>query len=312
MTGIASFALRIALALTAVWAPAALASPFFSIAPVPGTSFPATSNSAVLAPGPIGGPPVVVIPPPVLGVAGAPVDDVNAMTVPGPLNAFFFSVDAASTGTAGAVVTEAAAGQAAGDVFSSTFTGSNTLAINQSLLGLLPPIAPGLPSSPPIDNVDGLDFVGGPPLFAMITGHPYSGTFTGCGADVFGPGPSLVISYITLGLASCSDDIDALHIDSATGDVYFSLAPGSPSFSILGLPGPAAIYVSPGGSGPVGTVYTAATLGLKTTDNVDAIAWDAPASVPVPALAAYTVVLLWLLMLGGAWTLREARGATAA
>ncbi len=119
----------------------ATASPFYSIAPVVGTSFPATSNSAVLAPGPIGGPPVVIYPPPVLGVAGAPIDGVNAITTPAPLHEFFFSVDAVTTGAAGAVAVEAGFGQAAGDIFGSAFLATNTLVTNQDLLGLLPGVA---------------------------------------------------------------------------------------------------------------------------------------------------------------------------
>jgi hypothetical protein len=285
----------------------AAGAPFFSIAPIFGTSFPATSNSAVLLPGPIGGPPFVAFPPAFLGVAGAPTDDVNAFTTPSPPGDFFFSVDVATTGAAGAVAVEAGFAQAAGDVYTTTFSGSNTLFINQDVLGLLPPVAAGGAAAPPLDDLDALDFDGGPLLFAMITGHPYAGTFPGCGSDIFAPGPVLAISYITLGLGSCADDIDALQIDSVTGDVYFSLAPGSPSFGILALPGPAAIYISPGGTGPVGVAFAAGLLGLHPTDNLDALAWEEPPPT-VPALPPTAIGLLAsLFVASGAWTVARAR-----
>jgi len=107
----------------------------------------------------------------------------------------------------------------------------------------------------------------------------------GCGADVFGPGypePTLVLSHATLGLA-CLDDIDAMHIVTevdGTGDLAFSLAPGSPSLAIgSGIPAcnvagcsPADIFVVLGAAGTPVPAIPASALGLLATDNITALA----------------------------------------
>jgi hypothetical protein len=82
-----------------------------------------------------------------------------------------------------------------------------------------------------------------------------------------------------LGLA-VADDVDALHVDTATGAIYFSLAPGSPSLFVVsaGCPvppcSPADIFFLPGGVLPFLLFAPAAALGLLPPDNVDAIAFD--------------------------------------
>jgi hypothetical protein len=78
-----------------------------------------------------------------------------------------------------------------------------------------------------------------------------------------------------------ADDIDALHFDPFTGDVYFSLAPGSPSLGAIPNPtcpfagacSPADIFIAPGP--PAGVFFLflpAGALGLAFGDNVNAFA----------------------------------------
>lgn len=69
-------------------------------------------------------------------------------------------------------------------------------------------------------------------------------------------------------------------MDFATGDIYFSLAPLSPSLFVAspGCPAPpcspADIFIVPGGVPPFLLFAPAGALGLLPTDNVDAIAAD--------------------------------------
>ncbi len=284
-----------------------LGAPFFSI-DAASPSVPGVNNSDVFtAPGPIGGPPVLAIPAAGLGLVGAPFDELNAMTTPAPLNLFFFSVDRPSVGVAGAppnVFSESGVGQAAGDVYASLLAGANTLSANQDVLGELPPIPPGVAAIPPIDNLDALDFHGGPGLiFALAPGHPYLGASAlfGCGADLFFLSGAPAIPFAAMGLLGCADDVDALQIDSTTGDIWFSLAPGSPSLlpgsPIVGCAGgcsPADIFMAAGGAPPSTLVFPAAALGLLPTDNVDAMAWD-PVP-PVPSMSPFGMALLATLI----------------
>src|SRR5262245_5415928 len=196
----------------------------------------AGSNSAILAPGPVGGPPVVAASPASLGLAGGSTDEINAITfgAGSPGKTFHFSVDRTSIGLAGDVVAEAAAGQAAGDLFATQFNGTNTLSLNQRDLGLLPPTLPGAPASGAIDDLDAFDFAysGSSTLivYALVHGHTKLGTGIGCGGGLFFAG-SLFLGYPPLGLGSCSDDVDALEIDTTSNKIYFSLGRGSPSLA---------------------------------------------------------------------------------
>jgi hypothetical protein len=245
-------------------------------------SFGAVSNSDVLS-RPFGGaaPPGVLFPAVALGLAGAPADEIDAMTFGGsPLGPLFFSVDAASVGIPGAppdVASEAAALQAAGDIYSSP--PGNFLFRNQDVLGELPAIAPGVIAVPPVDNLDALD-VGAPTglvpaFFSLAAGNVYGLS----GADILIPGPAVGIPAGALGLAVI-DDIDALHMDFSTGDIFFSLAPGSPSLFVVspGCPAPpcsaADIFIVPGGLPPFVPFAPAAAQGLLGIDNIDALAFD--------------------------------------
>ena len=96
----------------------------------------------------IGGPPVIGIPDVALGLAGsATPDDIDGVTTGARAIKFFFSVDRASVGvpTGGPdVFSEALVGQAAGDVYTNGFGGTNILFLNQDILGEQPPIPAGV------------------------------------------------------------------------------------------------------------------------------------------------------------------------
>lgn len=296
------------------------APPFFSV-DAASPSFPGVSNSDALAPGPVGGPPMLA-----LSLGLAPGDEVNALTDTAPSTGLtlHFSVDRASLGAPGTapdVASEASAGQQAGDVYSTALAGANQLAFNQSILGELPPIAPGATASPPIDDLDGLELSSTlPVIFSLVTGHPYFGLslMVGCGGDLFAPGPSLVSAFADLGLASCADDVDALHLDDVTLEAYFSLAPGSPSL----LPGspitgcaagcsPADVFLvsgfSPGVPGSAVLFASASALGLLPGDNVNALSFG-PGPPQVPALGALAPALALLLAIAARLQWRRPRG----
>jgi hypothetical protein len=221
----------------------------------------------------------------------------------------YFSVDRASQGVASTpVASEAAAGQQAGDIYSTALEGTHVIAFNQDVLGELPAIAPGVSASPPIDETDGLSIADQTPfLFVMPNGHPHSGVSgqQGCGGDMWLPGPSAALPFASLGLASCADEVDAFELTWEPADAYFSLAPGSPSL----LPGspiagcsagcsPADIFFVANISFSPGSAVLfapAASLGLLATDNVDGIAFG-PAVPQVPALGPWSPLLALLLV----------------
>jgi hypothetical protein len=279
----------------------ALASPFvfFSI-DAASPSVPGVSNSAVLAPGPVGGPPAVVTPAGALGLS--PGDELDAMTSGAPVDplAIFFSVDRAATGLVlgGDVFSEALAGQAAGDVFVSGGGGTNTLVFNQDILGELPATAPGTPASAPIDDLDALDLAEAVDPSALAYSLLAGNSFGFSGADILiSPGgvPSVLVSATALGL-SLADDIDALHFDTLTGNCLFSLVPGSPSLVALGA-GPGDVLVALGcGGGPAPSVlFSALALGLAPTDNLDALAFISE----VPEPGSFGLVAVGLAALAG-------------
>lgn len=282
----------------------AAAAPAFSI-DLASPSAPAVSNSSLLGPGP--GPPAVLGAPGSMGLVGGATDEMNAMTTQGAIGTLHFSVTHATRGIAGAVVPQAALGQAAGDLFSSRLDGRNHLVFNQDVLGLLPAVGPGATTLPPRDDVDALDFkaVAPPVAFALAAGHALLGTSIGCGGDIFfdgNPG-GLFFGYPTLGLASCSDDIDALHAGDDNA-FYFSLAPGSPSLA----PGSAIAGCTSAGcsaadvfvstlDGTASRFATADALGLRVDDDVDALAWTPTVARALPALDPVGATVLGALLL---------------
>lgn len=292
----------------------------------------AGSNSAFLSAGPVGGPPVVEETPADRGLSGGATDELNSMTFggPGPGATLYFSVDRNSVGLTGDVVSEAALGQAAGDLYVWTWPalGSNVLAINQADLGLVPAIPAGMAATPPIDNLDAYDFdydgpvmgVGTLSAFTLAPGHPYNGTAVGCGGDVFISSASFVLPYTTyFDVASCADDVDAYESDGTLDVVYFSLAPGSPSLAPGSPIGGCSAGCSPADifrgslNGTAFRWLTAADLGLLATDNVDAIAFGPgfPVDPPeeIPSASPGGVVLLVASLIAGVGWVRGRRGA---
>jgi hypothetical protein len=250
------------------------------------------------------------------------IDDLNAMTVGGigPLGPLIYlSVDRATVGVPVGTFTvggQAALGQAAGDVFISPGPPGfpNLLVLNQDIMGELPAVGPGVAAPPPLDDLDAIDFAGPMPMFMSLTaGHPYVGAsgMGGCGGDLFvpigggPPGPAL--PFAALGLGACADDVDALYLDTVSGDIYFSLAPGSPSLApgspiggCLGGCSPADIFVAPGAGGVSFIAIPFGILGLLAPDNVNAI------DLPEPG-AAIQLVPGGLLLLGLARRRRRTR-----
>jgi hypothetical protein len=219
---------------------------------------------------------------------------------PGFVGQIHFSVDRFSVGApptyAPDVVDEAFFGQAAGDVFvsgnvlSAVRVPLNTLASNQDMNGELPPVPPGIAVIPPIDDLDALHldtFAVVPLFFSLALGHPYLGAsgFFGCGGDLWIPAPGgpagPAIAFFALGLGFCADDVDALEFDTTTGDIWYSLTPGSPSL-VAGSPiigcgvgcSAADLFIAPGAGGVGFLVAPAAALGLAATDNLNALSLD--------------------------------------
>jgi len=223
-------------------------------------------------------PPAVISPAAALGLLGVPADELDALSYGNPVvGTLFFSVDAFALGVPGVapdVASESAAAQVEGDVYSTNFGGTNTLYHNQAQISLLPQIPSGLANTGATDDVDALDLTAptASPVFSVGPGTAFSP------ADVLAPGPVVFIPAATLGLRA-NDDIDGLHLDTFTGDLYFSLTPASPSLiePNPGCPAPpcsgADIFIATGGVGPFSRVAAAAMLGLLASDNVDGMAW---------------------------------------
>jgi len=308
-------ALGMAITLTS---PAAQAATYFSIdAASPSVGLFGILPGSILTPGPIGGPPTVFLPAAALGLL--PGDELDALAFPA-LTGFAApthgSVDRLSVGIPGLppdVASEAAAGQAAGDIFASAGLGTNSLATNQDALGLLPPIPAGVPNGPPpvpIDNLDALEYApAGFPIvpgplglhFSLAVGSPTLLATGFSAADILfwsgvGLPPGLFLAGGALGLVP-GDDLDAL--------VYlgvmpaFSLAPGSPSLlpTLLNPAGFSAADILGPGVVPV-VLAPAGALGLAPGDNVDAMA-------AVPEPETYAMMLAGLGLLGVMTRLRR-------
>jgi hypothetical protein len=289
----------------------ASAAPSFSI-DLSSPSVPGVLNSAILGPGPTGGPPTILAPAGSMGLSGGVADEVNALsTGSAAVGTLHFSVSRTTAGVAGSVPVESALGQAAGDVFLSKLDGSNSLGVNQRGLGLIPAIISGIPAAPPIDDIDALsfNFLATPVTFSLAAGHSIIGSGLGCGGDLFFDGDpgglGLIVPYGALGLVSCADDIDALEI-SATNVAYFSLTPASPSLA----PGSPIIGCAAGCSaadvfqvdlflGAASLFAPAAALGLDSTDDLNALGWTVvDAAELVPAVDGAGTLLLVGALLG--------------
>ena len=166
--------------------------------------------------------------------------------------------------------------------------------------GTAPPL--GLPE-PFIADLDALGNVGtdpsfGPGVLALFSVDPATaaGPYLGASAaDVFAsptvPGyafsggavPPVYASAALLGLVA-GDDINALQwwddgIAGATShdQVFFSLAPGSPSLAAIGASPADILSIQPGGLAPV-IVVPASRLGLLPTDDINALYIPEPSS----------------------------------
>jgi hypothetical protein len=204
-----------------------------------------------------------------------------------------FSVSAGSTGIPGTppdVASEAAGGDAAGDIFSAGTLGAptaNTLLVDENGLPAAGPPATGLRLLPVVDDLSGLamcDGVHNQPgvmAFTLAPGSPSLVTLGGTPATVFTTnfglpqfGVGVWFTQIYLGLVN-GDAIDAMAYDNlnfSTSRLVFSLAPGSPTLTLIGA-GPADILIATlPAMGPPSVLISAATLGLAATDNVDALA----------------------------------------
>jgi hypothetical protein len=212
---------------------------------------------------------------------------------------FQFSVAPGSMGLDGSAVAAQAACSPAepqADMFSSPRDGTNALILDgDGAAGPCPPATPAnLIEQPSSDNLDASS--GQPPdlvdtdndglldqpvYFSLTAGSPSLATFSRRPADILwsaGFSPGVYAAAGTLGL-QVDDDIDALCVshpgqgqvyDAAQDKVLFSLAPSSPTLASLGA-GPADL-LAPGPK----VAVRAWELGLKTTDNVDAINCAAP------------------------------------
>jgi hypothetical protein len=213
-----------------------------------------------------------------------------------PNDDIYFSVAHGALGVAGSGVYKETVGCGPGgpepeaDEFSSSGAGTNTQYFDgNGVQGCTNPPAPSLDLIEPGDDLDALDFRDylPHPMFVsldaaslslpVLPGGPYSG------ADILKDnmsGSGIVGAYARFGALGLvpSDDIDALCInDNGDGvygptddQVWFSLAPGSPSLTIAAPDdSPADIFAAPFAAGA--PVVAAGQLGLLDSDNLDAL-----------------------------------------
>ena len=216
----------------------------------------------------------ILAPGPVIVAAGAGGGiDVDAMSYASngkmSFTGAFFGVSPGSTGIGGTAVATQTGGDEPADIFFSGFMGTNIQSYDgDGSSG--PPL--GLPE-PFLNNLDALDMSHPPAgtdviLFSVTPGTisipsgPYAGftpstIFSATNAPGYSGAPAPFASGALLGL-SPMDDINALHYmeDGATGptpgdEIYFSLAPGSPTLASLGVTPGAILLTSPGGAASV-------------------------------------------------------------
>ncbi len=228
-----------------------------------------------------------------------------------------FSVAPGSVGAAGTAVIVESGGlgfaDEPADIFSSGLAGGNVQTADGDGLPLGPAIPFGVIE--PGSNVDGWDATapfgpaGFPGIIYTITAfdagaHPvYAGTGATGSYLFFSPPvvgysvlPALFATDLAIGLGP-GDDIDAVALiedgifGPTPGDaIYFSLTPGSPTLAGLGA-SPADVLVTSLGGAPA-VAFTAASLGLLPTDDIDALDLFV---IPEPASAALMCLGVTLL-----------------
>ncbi|MBX3727987.1 MAG: hypothetical protein KF858_02285 [Candidatus Sumerlaeia bacterium] len=212
-----------------------------------------------------------------------------------------FSVDTAALGVPGPfppnVATEAALGEASGDVFESARTGTNTLLVDEGALGLATSddldgliLNEPFPFTGVIIDTDGDGSPDMPMVFFCLRPGAPGGlpSSVSSGADICVPGagalavpapdPVVAFSYSTLGLV-VNDVIDALYVDLASatspynvmGYAVASLAPGSPSLSTIPATPGDLLLLDLGGTAAPTVIASHVTLGLAATDNLNAL-----------------------------------------
>jgi hypothetical protein len=242
-------------------------------------------------------------------------------------NIVYFSVDRSSSGIAGPLTPLDVKGQAllnqqAGDIYATTDAqgvasvpqGINSLHQNQNFLGEVPVTTALVDNTgKPQDNLDALSFEefdltgdswqDRPVYFSLASASPsLGGVFSA--ADILvspsGGGPiGVFAAAANMGLDPTADDLDALALldldkngVASAGDMgLFSLAPGSQTLVNLGA-SPADVFLTTFNNTSF-VRYNAASLGLLSQDNVDAL------EVQVPEPATVTVVLLGAALVVG-------------
>jgi hypothetical protein len=210
-------------------------------------------------------------------------------TFSGTSHVILFSVDAASVGAGGDVLTQASTGEAGADIYSGGTIGAPAVNVlvadGDGLPSAAPPaigfVEPSGGGVAPFDDLNGLvscSTLPGPfgiPL-ALFTLAPGSPSLTSLGAtpsDILGSLAGqieVVVTGASRGFLA-GDVIDALVVGGASGseELLVSLAPGSPTLALLGA-GPEDLLVSTPSASPA-LAISGASLGLAVGDNLDAV-----------------------------------------
>jgi hypothetical protein len=226
------------------------------------------SPADVLAPGSPG--PAVVIPYANLGLVAG--DNMGDFTYAEPGGTLFFSVDRASQGAPGTAVNwQAGNNQAAGDIFTSTPNGGNSLWLNQNQLGLVPPVGPNtyVPPGTALDCINGLAVTGpsGPLYYVLAPGSPTLARIGASSDDILtsiGSAPTIAVTYTRLGLRT-GDEIEGLALVGGTW--LLTLAPGSPTLGLIDATSSDILKDYADGRLPFVDI-TYDQIGLLSTDNV--------------------------------------------
>jgi len=263
----------------------------------PGTAVNAASDPADIYVGG-GGTNVVRIPKAMLGLQ--PGDEVDALTIYHPglpfwdqvyaVGVYVFSVDDLAVGLAGAppdVFSEAAAGEAAGDIFLALPGLGNAQVLDESVIGLAAGTPPDDQDALQIDAPAFAYVASGtfpPPgsiAFSLAAGSPTLALIPAADEDVLlntpGPGlPNVFIPGAALGIPP-GDDLNALFVD-VTGFPVFSVDGASGILLPCDILVPDGVMGAPDGVADV--LIPGGLIGLLPIDNLNAL--DGLLDVPLP------------------------------